>query len=322
MSTRSRLSPSVPSRLAAIVTGLGLRPVNSAIPLNPTGVWVARQMVAGFMAAFGPHLRGTQITPVRSSEVIGEWVTAPGVENGNRAIYYLHGSGYVLCSARTHRGLASRLSRATGLPVFLPDYRLAPEFRFPAAADDAITGYKWLLDQGFDASDVVVAGDSAGGHLALDLLIENRRTGIPQPAACVLFSPLVDPSFGLAAEQELRRRDPMITARAARDLVALYTLDQPADHPRLQLDLTGAVHFPPLLVQAGGAEMLSADARHLHRVITAAGGRCDLEIWPGQMHVFQALPLLVPEANFAIRRAARFIASSLADNSLTERQAG
>ncbi len=303
--------PSMRSALTATVTSLALRPVAGAVPLNSAGVWFTRTLVATSMAIFGPPLRGTQVTPIRAGAVVGEWVRAPGVEHTGRAIFYLHGSAYVICSARTHRGLASRLSRATGLPVFLPDYRLAPEHLFPAAADDVEAGYRWLLAQGFDATDIVVAGDSAGGHLAIDLVIDNARSRIPQPAAVVLFSPLIDLTFGLAAEQERQRKDPMITAKAARALVDLYTAGHPEDAPRLRLDLAGAVALPPVLVQAGGAEMLSADARYLQRIVSVAGGECELEIWPGQMHVFQALPFLIPEAAHALRRAANFVSTAL-----------
>lgn len=303
--------PSMRSALAAAVTSLTLRPISGAIPLNRAGVWFTRTLVATSMGIFGPPVRGTQVTPVREGAVVGEWVRAPGVENSRRAVFYLHGSAYVICSARTHRGLASRLSQATGLPVFLPDYRLAPEHLFPAAADDVEAGYRWLLAQGFDAEGIVVAGDSAGGHLAIDLVIDNARTRTPQPAAVVLFSPLIDLTFGLAAEQERQRKDPMITAKAARKLVDLYTNGQPEDAPRLRLDLADVAAVPPVLVQAGGAEMLSADARYLQRIVTEAGGECELEIWPGQMHVFQALPFLIPEAAHALRRAANFVTTAL-----------
>lgn len=312
---------SVRSRLAEAATFLGMRTLNSSLPLNSVGVWAGRQLVSGFMSTLGPPLRGTRVVPVRDGAVVGEWVYAPGVERADRAVYYIHGSGYVICSARTHRGLASRLSRATGLPVFLSEYRLAPEHRFPSAADDIEAGYQWLLDRGYAGTDLVVAGDSAGGHLALDLLIENARTNRPQPAGVVMFSPLIDLTFGLAAEQERHHADPMITSEAARKLVSLYTVGQSDDTPRLRLALAREVAIPPILVQAGGSEMLSADARYLQTMVREAGGSCELEIWPGQMHVFQALPLLIPEAARALRHAAAFIADSFAGAELhTQKQ--
>ncbi|WP_317451401.1 alpha/beta hydrolase [Gordonia jinghuaiqii] len=140
--------------------------------------------------------------------MVGEWVSA-GVTASNRVVLYLHGSAYAICSARSHRGLASRLSRETGLPAFVVDYRLAPEFPFPTAADDVERAYRWLLSQGFRPDDITVAGDSAGGHLALDLVLDNARRAIPQPGAVVLFSPLIDLTYTLASTREQLRPDPM-----------------------------------------------------------------------------------------------------------------
>ncbi|MCP2297429.1 Acetyl esterase/lipase [Nocardia amikacinitolerans] len=305
-------APSLRAGLAAAAAEYGLRPLNCAIPLNTPGIWFARKLIATIMAAGGPPPSGTNVSQVRAGAVRGEWVRADGVEFGKRAIYYIHGSGYVLCSARTHRGLAARLSRETGLPVFLTDYRLAPEHRFPAAADDVAAGYHWLLTHGFEGKDIAVACDSAGGHLVLDLLVQNGTRSAPQPAAVAMFSPLLDLTLSLAAEQELRKRDPVISARAAARLPRQYTRGLPADTPRLRLTVPSGIELPPILVQAGGAEMLSADARHLHDMVRAAGGSCELEIWPGQVHVFQALPRLVPEADLALRRAAEFLGTALA----------
>ncbi|WP_435590854.1 alpha/beta hydrolase [Nocardia sp. bgisy118] len=305
-------APSLRAGLAAAAAEYGLRPLNCAIPLNTPGIWFARNLIAAIMAAAGPPPAGTSVAPVRAGAVRGEWVRAPGVEFGRRAIYYIHGSGYVLCSARTHRGLAARLSRETGRPVFLIDYRLAPEHRFPAAADDVAAGYRWLLHRGYEAKDLAIACDSAGGHLALDLLVQNGTRALPPPAAVAMFSPLLDLTLSLAAGQERRRRDPVISARAAARLPRQYTRGLPADAPRLRLTVPAGIELPPILVQAGGAEMLSADARRLHELVRAAGGVCELEIWPGQVHVFQALPRLVPEADLALRRTAEFLGAAWA----------
>ncbi|MEV0294045.1 alpha/beta hydrolase [Nocardia sp. NPDC050710] len=312
-------APSLRATVAATAAEYGLRPLNCVIPLNTPGIWFARRLIATIMAVGGPTLPGTAITEIRSGTMRGEWVRAPGVDFGKRVVYYIHGSGYVLCSARTHRGLAAQLSKKTGLPVFVVDYRLAPEHRFPAAADDVEAGYRWLIERGIDSKDIVIGCDSAGGHLALDLLIENGRGRLPQPAAVAMFSPLIDLTLGLAAEQERRQRDPVISAAAAARLPHQYTRGLPADAPRLRLSIPGGIELPPMLVQAGGAEMLSADARHLHAMVRAAGGSCELEIWPGQVHVFQALPLLTPEAAPALDRAADFLCAALVARSVSEK---
>ncbi|MBD0862797.1 alpha/beta hydrolase fold domain-containing protein [Gordonia sp. zg691] len=159
-------------------------------------------------APAGPWLAGPGCALSNEDGVVGEWVSA-GVTASNRVVLYLHGSAYAICSARSHRGLASRLSRETGLPAFVVDYRLAPEFPFPTAADDVERAYRWLLSQGFRPDDITVAGDSAGGHLALDLVLDNARRAIPQPGAVVLFSPLIDLTYTLASTREQLRPDPM-----------------------------------------------------------------------------------------------------------------
>jgi acetyl esterase/lipase len=231
------------------------------------------------MDTFGPSLSGTRVEHVDVSlpdgrRVIGEWVRGPGVEAGDGAIYFLHGSGFALCSPRTHRRLVAWLSRLTGLPVFCIAYRLAPRHRFPTAADDVRSGWDWLK-QSLAADRIVIACDSAGGHLAVDLLLQ---PDVAHPAGLALFSPLVDLTFGLARTREELRRDPAI--------------------------------------QAGGAEMLVADARRLAKDVTAAGGDCELQVWPHQVQVFQALPKLTPEARPAMRRVAAFVAKSLRDTAI------
>ncbi|MCZ4517919.1 alpha/beta hydrolase [Rhodococcus ruber] len=299
------------TRLAALMTRLILRPVTNLLPTSRGGIEFSRRLVATSMNLCGPVPKGTAVDLVAEGPVRGEWVRAPGLSTGPRVILYIHGSAYVICSARTHRGLAARLSRSTSLPVFTVDYRLAPEHPFPAAADDLEAAYRWLLGQGYDAANIVIAGDSAGGHLAADLIIENDRTGTPQPGAMVLFSPLIDLDFELSARMERTRKDPMISAKAARGLVALYTDGHDVNLPRLRLDLALVRDLPPTLIQVGGAEMLRGDARHLHSMIEAAGGQSELEIWPDQMHVFQALPRLIPEAEHALEHAAEFIDRAL-----------
>ncbi|MFI2282762.1 alpha/beta hydrolase [Nocardia beijingensis] len=312
-------APSARATLTAAATRLTLRPVNCAVPMNAPGVWFARKLIATLMAVGGPVPAGTSVTQVRSGAVRGEWVRAAGVPFGRRAVYYIHGSGYVICSARTHRALAARLSAKTGLPVFLTDYRLAPEHRFPAAADDVEAGYRWLLGRGIAAEDLVIACDSAGGHLTLDLLVENGRHRRPQPAAVAMFSPLLDLTLGLAAERERVRTDPLISAAAASRLPAAYTSGHPADTARLRLTIPDGLALPPILVQVGGTEMLGADAEALCEMVRRAGGSCELEIWPGQLHVFQALPMVVPEADQALARAADFLRAALVATSGTKK---
>ncbi|RDH76084.1 alpha/beta hydrolase [Mycolicibacterium moriokaense] len=316
---------SMRSRGAAAFSTVTIRQISAALPPERAwGLWASRRVISRVMDTFGPPLTGTQVEHVDvrmpcGGRLVGEWVLAPGVRRGNSAVYYVHGSGYALCSPRTHRRLTTWLSALTGLPVFVIDYRLAPHHRFPRAATDVRTGWDWLTQQ-YDLAPqrMVIAGDSAGGHLAVDMLLQPE---VVHPAAMVLMSPLIDLSFELSRTREALRRDPAIRARHAQRLVQLYCAGTDLSHPRLTLDVAGGRPMPPTLVQAGGAEMLVADARRLAADVRAAGGDCELQVWPDQVHVFQALPRLTPEAGPAMRKIARFIAAALGDDAI-DRQAG
>ena len=312
---------SLRSRGAATVSSVTLRQLSAVLPPDQAwGLWTSRQIIARIMDAFGPSLRGIDVEPVDTvlpdgRRVVGEWVRSPDASTDGTAIYYVHGSGYALCSPRTHRRLTGWLSRLTGLPAFSIDYRLAPRHRFPAAATDVRSGWDWLLQTGHEPHRMVVAGDSAGGHLGVDLTLQPDTA---HPAALVLFSPLMDLSFGLARAREDLRRDPAIRAADAARLLDLYCKGTPLDHPRLTLDVAGGRVLPPTLVQAGGGEMLVADARRLAADIRTAGGRCELQVWPDQVHVFQALPRLSPEARPAMYGVANFISDALRHHTIHE----
>jgi epsilon-lactone hydrolase len=312
----------VRSRVAATASTLTLRQVSAVLPPERAwGLWASRQLVARIMDTFGPSLRGTAVQPIDTvlddgRRVVGEWVHGPGVRPDARAaVYYVHGSGYALCSPRTHRRLTAWLSRLTGLPVFSVDYRLAPRHRFPTAATDVRAGWDWLGASGLRPQRTVIVGDSAGGHLAVDMLLQPDA---PHPAALTLFSPLMDLTFGLALAHEELRRDPAIRASDAARLVGLYCAGNSLEHPRLTLDVAGGRPLPRTLIQAGGAELLVADARRLASDARTAGADCELQVWPDQVHVFQALPRLSPEAKPAMRQAAAFLVEALSIDSIHE----
>ena len=266
------------SRGAATVSGLTLRQISAVLPPERAwGLWASRRIVSRVMDSFGPSLAGTEVEKVDvrlhdGGRVVGEWVRGEGVtDTTDSCIYFLHGSGFALCSPRTHRRLTAWLSRLTGLPVFCVDYRLAPRYRFPTAAVDARTGWDWLCSE----KGVRPEPDRHRGRLG-------RRSPRRRPAVCsptwrtpaglALFSPLIDLTFGLARTREGLRRDPAIRAADAKRLVELYCAGTDVSHPRLTLDVAGGRRMPPTLVQAGGGEMLVADARKIAADIATAGG--------------------------------------------------
>lgn len=274
------------------------RPPDAADPLDATDLLDAVDP----LGVPGPRDPAGDVPP----PVAGEWVRTPDAATDG-AVLYLHGGAYVFCSPRTHRVLTSQLARDTGLPVLAPKYRLAPEHPFPAALDDALSAYEWLLAQGIPPARIVVAGDSAGGHLAATLAAELCRTGRPAPAGIVLFSPWADLTCELSIEWDRECRDPYIVPALGRRFGLLYAGEHDFDDPRLALLSCTTTGLPPFLIQAGGADALRSDAEHLAAALGQIGATCELQIWPGQMHVFQALHRLVPEARAAMRETGRFV---------------
>lgn len=328
-STSQTGAPHVSLRARAIATStVASRPLIAAVGnralARPALLSAARPGVNRGLSLLSPVPRDTRISSVRAhaegGQVRGEWIHERGVgrgvpdpSTGRSIVYYLHGSGYVICSARTHRGLVSRLTHRSGIGSFSLDYRMGPEYRWPTAGDDAIRGYRWLLQQGFDAKQIIVAGDSAGGHLAMDLLASNHRDDIPQPRAMMLFSPLYDPSFELARNLEARGvRDPMFDGASAQKILGLYTGAADPNHPRMRVKLTPDMDLPDTLIHVGAREIMADDARTIHRLIREAGGKSELREWRGQGHVFQMFPYFGPESRRAVHEAASFLDTQLA----------
>lgn len=261
-----------------------------------------------------PLTRGAHIervdTEVADGWVRGEWVIAPNCDLNSSPLLYLHGGGYVLCSPRTHRVLTTKISELTRRPIFVLDYRMAPEHQYPAALDDARLAYEWLVGSGNEG--IGVAGDSAGGHLALCLAREVRLRGLPELAAIAAFSPLVDLSSQLAMQQDKVCREPILPMVALRQAVELFLGGvDPVDQriALLQADLRG---FPPTLLQVGGSEFLSTEVAQLGSRLLSYGVEARVEIWPEQIHVFQTAWPVLPESRAALANAAQFLNQAIA----------
>ena len=242
---------------------------------------------------------------VSANGVPSEWVSAPGAST-ERAVLYFHGGGYVMGSLNTHRELASRISRASGARVLLVDYRLAPEHPFPAAVDDAVAAYRFVLDQGISPKKIVLAGDSAGGGLTIAALVAIRDEKLPLPAAGVPLSPWTDLEGCGESCVTKAAEDPMVTKAGLLELARLYLAGKDARTPLaapLYADLSG---LPPLYIQVGTAEVLLDDATRIAERAKKAGVDVTLEPWEGLIHVFQLFPH-VPEANQATDKIGAFI---------------
>jgi acetyl esterase/lipase len=235
----------------------------------------------------------------------GEWLS-PEKPSGI-TILYLHGGGYYFCSPATHRGLVFPLATRSGARTFSLDYRLAPEHPFPAALDDALAAYRKLVADGVSPASIVIAGDSAGGGLALATLLALRDAGNPQPAGGVLFSPWTDLAATGASMTSNDGRDSMFYSRAFAPAGKLYLGNADARDPYASPLYGQFDGLPPLFIQAGDTEVLLDDSTRVAEKARAAGISVDFEIWPNMPHVFQMFAPFVPEANRALDRAAGFI---------------
>ena len=221
-------------------------------------------------------------------------------------IFHIHGGGFALGSAAGSAGLASALARKTGMRAVSVDYRLAPEHPYPAALHDVTAAYRALTGQA-GADPVVVSGESAGGNLAIELLIAGKTQGLTMPAAALLLSPMTDLTVTGASYAGKAHADPAITARAIRARAADYLAGADPADPLVSpifADLSG---LPPLLIQAGSHEVLLDDATRLAAKAAADDVAVILDITPGVPHVFQAFAALLDEGDAALNRAARFV---------------
>jgi epsilon-lactone hydrolase len=236
---------------------------------------------------------------VSAAGVAGEVFLAPGADP-ERTILYLHGGGYVLGSTTTHAYLMQNVARAAGAAVMGIDYRLAPEHPFPAAVEDALAAYRWLLDRGRPPARIGVAGDSAGGGLTMALLVAIRDAGLPLPAAAACLSPWTDLAANGESIRSRAARDPMVGPGRLARMALAYLAGQDARHPLaspLYADLAG---LPPLLVLVGGREILYDDAIGLAERASRAGVEVTLVDEADLFHVWPAFAPLLDQGQRAV----------------------
>jgi monoterpene epsilon-lactone hydrolase len=246
------------------------------------------------------------VSEVSAGGVRAHWLAAPGVAAG-RVLVFLHGGGYEFGSLRSDGELAARLGRAGGMRVLFPEYRLAPEHPFPAAVDDVLTVWRWLrTDQQLGAASIAVAGDSAGGGLAVALLVALRDAGDAMPAAAVLMSPTVDLTSSGASMTERVDQDPISTPALLRQLASDYLAGADPTTPLASPLFASLSGLPPLLVQVGTADLLLSDSQRLAEAAAEAGVDVRLEVGGDLPHVYQ-LALGTPEAAQATERIGMFL---------------
>ncbi|MCC6612498.1 MAG: alpha/beta hydrolase [Anaerolineae bacterium] len=242
-----------------------------------------------------------------------EWLL-PEDYHKDRVLLYLHGGGFVYGLTVVHRQMVAHLAQATGISTLLVDYRLAPEHPFPAALDDCVSAYRWLLKQGFAAQDIVIAGDSAGGNLTIATLMKLRDSGDPLPAAAACLSPVTDMTERDGQFETVY--DPVLHPRAARTFNHAYVAGGDARNPLISPAFGDWRGLPPLLIHAGEDEILRQDAEQSEASARAAGVDVHLEIYPRMWHVWQ-INLSLPQARQSLADIARFLKAHLAEKQST-----
>ncbi|MCM3669237.1 alpha/beta hydrolase [Mesobacillus maritimus] len=235
-----------------------------------------------------------------------EWLTTEQNSTDEKVILYLHGGAYGYCSANTHRSLAARIMNSSGVKVLLPEYRLAPEHPFPAAIEDTIMVYQWLLDQGYDACNILFAGDSAGGGLSVASTLYLRNLGYQLPGGVICLSPWVDLTSSGDSYRRNKLKDPYLNVEGTRAAALAYAGKYPLDHELISpvfADLTG---FPPLFIQVGSIEILRSDAELLAKKAHDDGVSVEMKVWKGMWHVWQASGKML-ESRLAIKEIGKFV---------------
>ena len=263
------------------------------------------------MAEFLGGAPDAKCDKVDAGGVAAEWVAAPEFDP-DRAVLYLHGGGYAIGSINTHRRLAYDISAACGARMLVIDYRLAPEHPYPAAVEDAAKAWRWLIEQGFDTRRLAVAGDSAGGGLAIATLVNLRDQKLGLPACAVAISPWVDLEGTGTSMTARAAQDPMVQKNGLLWMAGMYLKGKDVRTPLaapLHADLKG---LPPVLVQVGSAETLLDDAMRLAEKLHGAGGEVDLSVWPNMLHVFPLFAPILSEGREGCLEIGTYIRSRIA----------
>ena len=272
-----------------------------------TDIETARQGLEA-LSALTPVAPDISIEKTIIEGIPAEWVIAPNAVE-DRVFLYLHGGAYIMGSCNTHRYLASKLSRSTAARVIVPEYRLAPEHPFPAAIEDAVKVYRWLISSGITPDKIIIGGDSAGGGLTLATLLSLKDEDEALPALAVLLSPWTDME-GTGESMETRAAvDPWLSPDASRATPALYIRDVDPRHPLVSpiyADLSG---LPSMLVHVGNDEILLSDSARLVERARAAGVEVNFKVWEEMWHVFQTFA--IPEGQQAIDEIGEFVEKHL-----------
>ena len=264
------------------------------------------------MAHWAPRIC-CKITPCvidANRNIHGEWITHSVDDvNTRNVVLYLHGGGYILCSPATHRNITGHISKYANCPVLALDYRMAPEHRYPTALEEAFITYKMLLDSGYNAENISIAGDSAGGNLTLSLVGKILEENLPVPSSIVCLSPWCDLSSSRPSIYRNRHKDPMLPFKRVSEAARLYSGAMNLCSAKLSpVNKNSFAGYPPTLFHCGQLEILEDEMKETYRKIkkTSTNG-CEYVEWRGCPHVFQLFAGLVPEAKSSLEQMGNFM---------------
>lgn len=252
--------------------------------------------------------RDIEVQPVMAGDIPAEWLIPPDA-SPRSVILYLHGGAWTLGWTSIHRRMVAHICRAAACRALAVDYRLAPEHPFPAAVEDCLGAYRWLLKGGSFPRDMVIAGDSAGGNLTLATLLSLRDAGDPLPAAAVCISPATD--LEGTGESFWTKKDPVQTPEFILAMVRHYAGGQDVRSPLISPHYADLRRLPPLLIHAGGDEILLSDATRLADKARAAGVDVSLVVWPRMWHAWHLFAPSLPEARQAVDAIGAFVRERL-----------
>ncbi len=250
--------------------------------------------------------KGVTVTDINANGLPSKWVS-PSNPTLGKVILHLHGGGYVTGGADSHLMMCIPMAQTLKMKILLPEYRLAPEHPFPAAVDDAVKAYRWLLMQGYSPKNIIISGDSAGGGLSLATVLTLRNAGDPLPAAIVCMSPWTDLTFTGSSHISKAKADCVLMTDVLREWAACYAGAETPNHPLISPIYADFHNFPPLLIQVGSDEVLLDDSRMLAEKAKSAGVDVTLKIWEEMWHVWPALGDLIPESKRAFEEIGDFI---------------
>lgn len=257
-----------------------------------------------------PRLAGTVHRPVEGRTWTGELVEPIDGTTSNGAILYMHGGAFLLCGLNTHRRIVERLAKLTGMAVLSVAYRQLPDGRLADSLADCEEAHRWLVRHGHPAHRIVLAGDSAGGHLAFATALRLRDAGLPRPAGVIGISPWLDFDHQAKWRHHNVRRDAYIPARRLRRVAKMVVGGTPQPHHSpVNADLAG---LPPSLIMCGESEVLRVDAELMTERLEEAGVPCALSIWEGQVHAFPVLSELSPQSREAVDVIVGFVTEAVA----------